>query len=139
MSSLNVQPPAPARAAVTMRHVLPVVGVTAAVAWFDFVGLALPYFVPDLFTVTGDDVFSGRLGPLDLIWQGAGALYALAARVLLLVAVLPLAAGAALWCARCGVLAGRQGSRRVAAAATASAVICAALSLAVLAPFGGAF
>lgn len=139
MSSLDVQPPAPARTAVTLRHVVPVVGVTLAVAWFDLVGLALPYFVPDLFAVTGDDVFSGRLGPLDLIWQGAGALYALAARVLLLLAVLPLAAGVALWCARCAVLAARQGSRRVALAAAGGAVICAALTLAVLAPFGGTF
>lgn len=139
MSGLDVQPPAPARAAVTVRHVLPVVGVTAAVACFDVLGLALPYVVPDLFDVTRGDVFSGRLGPLDLIWQGAGALYALAARVLLLLAVLPLAVGAALWCARCAVLAARQGSRPVAAAATAGAVVCAALALAVLAPFGGTF
>jgi hypothetical protein len=137
VSGLNVQPPAPARTAVTVRHVLPVVGLTVAVAWFDVVGLALPYFAPDLFAVTADDVFSGRLGPLDLVWQGAGALYALAARVLLLLAVLPLAAGAALWCARCAVLAARQGSRRVALVAAGSVAVCAALALAVLAPLGG--
>ncbi|WP_180357883.1 hypothetical protein [Streptomyces sp. NP160] len=37
-----------------MRHVVPVVGASAAVAWFEFVGLALPYLLPDPFAVTSE-------------------------------------------------------------------------------------